>query len=297
MRRIAATQSILVATVCEHSRYRKTLGRDRFRSLVAELFCDLSGIARHLGGENARTADDKLIFPFGSADNAVAAAVMIHQFAATHPQPLMPAAPYLGLHIRIGTGTVLREDNCLSGDAVRWAMRDAAACTPHRTLLSDTTYQYLSMENKSRAHLLGGRATNGSRASERVYEFIGDDESATLAQEIVNAPAGMEAMDIVHGPVVLTVDADRSVIRIGRLAENDLILSYPRVSRKHARVEHRHGRFVLVDTSSNGTYVNIGNLDTIHVFRNEIPLIGKGTISPGRKAASSSPGAIHFTVR
>jgi pSer/pThr/pTyr-binding forkhead associated (FHA) protein len=95
----------------------------------------------------------------------------------------------------------------------------------------------------------------------------------------------------------MTMDADCSVIRIGRLAENDLILSYPRVSRKHARIENRQGKFILVDTSTNGTYVKIGDLNTIHVLRDEIPLIGKGTISPGRNAASSSPGAIHFTIR
>jgi hypothetical protein len=210
---------------------------------------------------------------------------------------VLPEAPYPGLHIRIGTGTVLREGDRLFGDAVQWAMHSAATCTPHRTLLSDTTYQYLSMENKGRAHFLEHRGAKDSQASQREYEFFRDDENTTLAQELANTPAGMAVMDIVHGPVVLTVDADHPVIRIGRLAANDLILSYPRVSRKHARVEHRQDRFVLVDTSSNGTYVKIGNLDTLHIFQNEIQLIGKGTISPGRKAASSSPGAIHFTVR
>jgi len=66
---------------------------------------------------------------------------------------------------------------------------------------------------------------------------------------------------------------------------------------KHARIENRQGKFVLVDTSSNGTYVKIGDLDVICVKHDEIPLIGKGIICPGRNASSSSPGAIHFTPR
>jgi adenylate cyclase len=297
MLRIAATQSILAVIICELSRLRKKLRRDQFDSMIDGLFRDLSGIARHLGGETAQTADDKLIISFGSADDAVTAAVMMHQFAATHPQPMLQKPPYLSLHIRIGTGTVLREGYRLSGDAVQWATHAAATCTPHLTLLSDTTYQYLSMENKDRAHLLGRRAANGDHKLHRIFEFTGNDEGITLAQEHLPLPARMEVLDIIHGPVVRTMNADCPVLHIGRLAENDLILSYPRVSRKHAKIENRQGKFLLVDTSTNGTYVKIGNLDTIHVLRDEMPLIGKGTISPGRKAASSSPGAIHFTVR
>ena len=297
MLRIAATQSILVVTVCDLPRIRKMLPCEQFRGMICELFCDLSGIARHLSGETAPIAEDKLMLSFSSADDAVAAAVMMHQFVATHPQPMLQEAPYLGLEIRIGTGTVLREDHRLSGDAVQWALHTATACAPHRTLLSDTTFQYLSTENKKRANVLKSRAASGCRKMQGVFEFVGDDACTTLAQELVHGPADMEVLDVVHGPVVLTMDADRPVITIGRLAENDLILSYPRVSRKHARIENRQGKFMLVDTSTNGTYVKIGDLNTIHVLRDEIPLIGKGTISPGRKAASSSPGAIHFTIR
>jgi adenylate cyclase len=296
MLRIAATQSILVVTVCKLAGLRKKLHLDQIRGMIAELFCDLSGIARHIGGETAQAAKDRLMFSFSSADDAVAAAVMMHQFAATHPQSILQEASCPGLHIRIGTGTVLRESNRLSGEAVQWAMQTTGTGTPHCTLLSDTTYHYLSRENKDRTRLLGCRAARGGK-SHRVFELIGDEAGITLVQEIVSSPAGMEVLDIVHGPVVLTMDTDCSVIRIGRLAENDLILSYPRVSRKHAKIENRQGKFVLVDTSTNGTYVKIGDLDAIYVLRDEIPLIGKGTISPGRKAASSSPGAIHFTVR
>lgn len=297
MLRIAATRSILAVTVCELPRIRKMLLHDQFRGMIDELFRELYGIARHLGGESAQSAEDKLILSFGSADDAVNTAAMMHQYAATHPQTMLQETAYLGLHIRIGTGTVLREGDCLSGEAVQWALHTTATCIPHCTLLSETTYQYLSMENRNRAHLLGYRAAEAGHKKQNAFEFIGDDAGATLAQELVRMPAGREVLDIVHGPVVITMDADCSVIRIGRLAENDLILSYPRVSRTHAKIENRQGKFVLVDTSTNGTYVKIGNLDTIHVLRDEMPLIGKGTISPGRKAASSSPGAIHFTVR
>lgn len=47
------------------------------------------------------------------------------------------------------------------------------------------------------------------------------------------------------------------VIRIGRRHDNDLVLSDPHVSRKHAEVRLLAGRYVLVDLgSTGGTYVN-----------------------------------------
>ena len=46
-------------------------------------------------------------------------------------------------------------------------------------------------------------------------------------------------------------------IRIGRHADNDLVLPSDRVSRKHARVFRREERFLVEDlASSNGTFVN-----------------------------------------
>jgi adenylate cyclase len=297
MHRITTTQSILVATICGFSRFRKMLGSDQFLSTMGQLFCHLNRIARNLDGEIVQTAEDKLMCAFASADAAVAAATMMHQFVASHPQPALQNASSIGLEVRIGTGTVLREGDHLSGDAVQWAMYGAASCTPHRTLISETTMQYLSRANKNRTHFLARWPTKEHLKFQSVFEYIGDEEDTTLAQDIVHTQAKMEALDIIHGPVVMTMDVNCPVIRIGRLAENDLILNYPRVSRKHAKIENRRGKFALVDTSSNGTYVTIGDLDTILVIRDEIPLIGKGIISPGRKAASSSPGAIHFTVR
>jgi adenylate cyclase len=297
MHRITTTQSILAATICGFSRFHKMPSSDQSLSTMGQLFCNLASIARNLDGEIVQTAEDQLMCAFASADAAVAAATMMHQFVAFHPQPALQNASGSGLEIRIGTGTVLREGDHLSGDAVQWAMYGAASCTPHRTLISETTMQYLSRANKNRTHFLARWPAKERLKFQSIFEYIGDEEDTTLAPDIMQTPVRMEVLDIIHGPVVMTMDENCPIIRIGRLAENDLILNYPRVSRKHAKIENRRGKFALVDTSSNGTYVTIGDLDTILVIRDEIPLIGKGIISPGRKAASSSPGAIHFTIR
>lgn len=53
------------------------------------------------------------------------------------------------------------------------------------------------------------------------------------------------------------VPLDRSVLTLGRKLDNSIILDDPRVSRHHAQLRQRHGRWVLYDLgSASGTCVN-----------------------------------------
>ncbi len=83
--------------------------------------------------------------------------------------------------------------------------------------------------------------------------------------EVELAPEGVvpEAGDRPPAGAFLIVEGKRHfpltqpVIRIGRRHDNDLVLSDPHVSRKHAEVRLVAGRYVLVDLgSTGGTYVN-----------------------------------------
>ncbi len=53
------------------------------------------------------------------------------------------------------------------------------------------------------------------------------------------------------------VNLRRAVISIGRALDNDVIIENPRVSRYHAQLRQRYGRYVLYDVgSSDGTQIN-----------------------------------------
>jgi pSer/pThr/pTyr-binding forkhead associated (FHA) protein len=60
---------------------------------------------------------------------------------------------------------------------------------------------------------------------------------------------------------------DRTVVNVGRRLDNQLILDDPRVSRTHAQLRVREGRYVLFDLgSTSGTIVN-GRRVHQHVLR------------------------------
>ena len=67
------------------------------------------------------------------------------------------------------------------------------------------------------------------------------------------------------------------------------------LSRIHARIEYRQGRFVVVDTSTNGTYLLTQGEGSTCLHRDERSLQGQGFIGLGREVDPQSPLVIHFS--
>ena len=53
-------------------------------------------------------------------------------------------------------------------------------------------------------------------------------------------------------------------------------------SRDHFRILYRRGKFVLADNSTNGTYVQMAGGESIHLKREEVPIIGDTAVSIGK---------------
>ena len=70
-------------------------------------------------------------------------------------------------------------------------------------------------------------------------------------------------------------------LAIGRDMQNDLVIADRKASRMHARIERRRDKFVLIDHSSNGTYVTVHGETEIVLRREELALRGRGQVSFG----------------
>jgi predicted component of type VI protein secretion system len=65
-------------------------------------------------------------------------------------------------------------------------------------------------------------------------------------------------------------------------------------SREHCHIAFRRGKYVLVDHSTNGTYVHEENKTPIYLRREEAPLQGNGVISVGQQVDSANPWLIKY---
>jgi adenylate cyclase len=92
----------------------------------------------------------------------------------------------------------------------------------------------------------------------------------------------------------LVLDDNRTLITIGRADDNDIIIKGNLISRLHARIEASKARFVLVDQSTNGTFVHAMNGDEQFIRRDTLPIHGEGLIGLGRAPERDSLQTIRF---
>jgi adenylate cyclase len=93
----------------------------------------------------------------------------------------------------------------------------------------------------------------------------------------------------------LLMDERRSSISIGRAEDNDIVVKDRLISRLHLRIEIDRSIIVLIDQSTNGTFVQTTDGDELYVHHDSLQLKGQGMIGLGRMPVQHSSGAIRFT--
>lgn len=102
---------------------------------------------------------------------------------------------------------------------------------------------------RRRVHVTAEPQADGARQDTKVYAKPNDEEA------VLAALRQLEALLIIEGRRHVTLD--RPLVSLGRRADNDVVLDSPAVSRRHAQIRWRNGRFVLYDVSGRGrTRVN-----------------------------------------
>jgi pSer/pThr/pTyr-binding forkhead associated (FHA) protein len=91
-----------------------------------------------------------------------------------------------------------------------------------------------------------------------------------------------------HGARSVEVTRQRPIVSLGRADTNEMVVDHELVSRLHARIEYRKGRFILIDLSTNGTYVRDARGEESFVRRDQLVLPGDGTIGLGRTPDGSA---------
>ncbi len=83
---------------------------------------------------------------------------------------------------------------------------------------------------------------------------------------------------------------------MGRAEDCDLVIKGNLISRLHARIETTRGKFMLVDQSTNGTFIQTIAGDEIFVRRDSTQLNGEGVIGLGKVAQPGTALAVHYIV-
>lgn len=121
------------------------------------------------------------------------------------------------------------------------------------------------------------------------------------------------ALKLIYRANIFVVNRTHPALQMGRGDSNDIVIVSLFASRVHARVEARDGQIVLVDLSSNGTFVLLDDpsraesdtqsaeesdaqLPEIRLREEELVLTGRGWLGMGRSAGKHGDHSVRFSV-
>lgn len=270
--------------------YERVGDTSAFR-LVDRAIQTMQRIIEEKHGKVIKHTGDGLMAVFPQADDAadatVAMQIMLRELPPGHGQRL---AVRVGFHF----GPVIESNDDIFGETVNFASRLAELASPGRALTTAEAAQQLTPEWRGLLNQLQPRVLRGASRPFELFELkcesIGD---VTILQSPSILPEEPPELRLYLRDKTLVVDESRPVVRIGRDLAADLQVGDSRASRRHAEIELRGEKFVLIDRSSNGTYVAIDGEKEFLLSREEAVLRGKGQIALG-SSCIANPLAINF---
>jgi hypothetical protein len=155
----------------------------------------------------------------------------------------------------------------------------------------------LSPEWRSSVRQIDIAMLKGQANEVALFEVLWQPEDATSMIRSIDiagraAPAMHLRLTFQDHEVVL--DEQHPHVTIGRAVDNTLVIKGNLISRIHARLEISRSKFVLVDQSTNGTFVQARDGEESFVRRDSLQIKGQGMIGLGRVPESDSPLTIRF---
>ncbi|MCB1777061.1 MAG: adenylate/guanylate cyclase domain-containing protein, partial [Candidatus Competibacteraceae bacterium] len=193
-----------------------------------------------------------------------------------------PVLADLNIAIRIGLhhGTVLIEKNDVFGDAVNVAARMVTQAKADQIITNRETVTALSPELQQRTRDLGKVWVRGKQDEMEIVEVIWYESTSLTQMSALTQMSSEETQkalrNLLNARLLLNyhgqdheVAPSAEAFTIGRGPRNRLVVDRELVSRSHAAIEFRQGKFILADHSTNGTYLLLENGSRFFVRREE----------------------------
>ncbi|UCD78137.1 MAG: adenylate/guanylate cyclase domain-containing protein [Desulfobacterales bacterium] len=298
MARLNDILAILFADIAKSTHIYETLGNKVAKNLIDASLSLLSNVTAKHQGTVIKTIGDEIMCTFPTANDAVEAAVEMHQSLEDMPFPEKPEYGSPNIYVGIQFGPVIKEGGDVFGDAVNVAARMVALAKQRQIITTEGTVKLLSKERQALTRCIDKTTVKGKSGILRIYEVIWEEHDVTvMATHVTETPTQKSRLELTYKGQTIKLDENRPIATLGRQPHNDVVVDDKRVSRSHARIEYNRGKFMLIDQSSNGTMLRIQGKKSMLLKREETQLLGTGVIGLGRKVTPDSETAVHFAVR
>jgi class 3 adenylate cyclase len=287
--------AIVFADVVGSTQLYDKFGDTKASETVALCLDVMKDATHQYNGTVIKTIGDEVMSTFPTVEDAMGASVMMQSRISSDSKQdgRIPVSIRIGCHF----GPVVQEQNDIFGAAVHTANRMTSQAKARQIVISGGTVEKMNEDLRKQTRQIDVATVRGKIDEVALYEFLWNPEEATSMLPTIeweNQPRKASVLQLSFKDQLVEVTDQRKNVIMGRADDNDLVVKGNLISRIHAKLEMRRGKFILIDQSTNGTFVLNLQGDEIFVRRDSTELTGEGTIGLGRAEKPGSSLAIHF---
>ncbi len=292
--------AILFADVVGSTHIYEVMGDLRARDMVLTCVDIMRTATEAHEGTVIKTIGDEIMATFPTADNALNAASQMQHEIRAHAELKVEGQP---VAIRIGChfGPVVLENRDIFGAAVHTANRMTSQAKAGQIMITGAMVQRLAPEWRSSVRQIDVAMLRGKSNEDELFEVLWQKEDATSMLPalalggLIREKQKPQRLRLRFQGQELVMTDGRVNITLGRAEENDIVIKGNLISRLHARIEFNRNKFLLIDQSTNGTFVLNQAGEESFVRRDSLQLKGEGLIGLGRTPEGIGPGqALQF---
>ena len=284
--------AILFSDVSGSTSLYEILGDERAFALIGSCLKTMSTCTTEAGGRVVKTIGDSVMAVFPPADAAAAAATEMQAAAEKLGEA---GGTRVGLRIGFNFGPVVEKEGDVFGDAVNLAARLCDLASKGQIITSRETAKVLSRPFWPALRELYKIPVKGKENEVELLEVLWGRsvEEHTAIAAPPSRDYANQVLNLSLHDTRLSVGRERRKVTFGRDHEAAFSIQDRMVSRAHAMIERRREKFVLIDHSSNGTYVTLEGEPEVLLRREEFVLRGHGWIAFGQPRVTTQE-AVEF---
>ena len=286
---------VLFADVSGSTRLYEKLGDAEALRAIGSCLQRMERAVLAYRGRVIKTIGDEIMAVFDTAEAGMLAASDMQQGIDDLP-PV--AGTKMAIRVGFHFGPAIDDNKDIFGDTVNVAARMAGLAKAGQIVTTESCISLLPELLRQSTRDIDALTVKGKEIDIRVHEVLWQENAELTMKSGSVAPAvATEArVRLRHGTGEILLNAQRSAVSLGRDATCDIVIRDHSASRNHGKIERRRDRFVLVDISTNGTFVSFQGEPEFVLKREETILRGRGRIVFGHAWKSDADEVVEFVV-
>lgn len=286
------------AAIQESALHAQASDQALLQKLVRRRLVRLERVVAALSGRVVRQMPQALLAAFETADAAVTGACEMQRRCSVIPQ-IAETQIALKIGIQLATGAPHARDTIDPAEIA--AIRLASILGEGSIVVSATIVSELSPALREAASPVIDESIDDSAHSIDWHRvpMLRLPPPGSKKPSAARSASGEHGASIVFslGGQQFSFAGNHPIITIGRDPLSDIPISDPKASRQHCKIIHQREGYVLVDLSTNGTYLTPVDGKQQVIKKTMLNLPGRGYISPGRATRLGDPTALAFEIK